>query len=79
MRRKKYCKPMMDQCRMWRTVGKVGLTSEPVISTGMRVRIATIQMRRKKHRKLTMYHYRMWRMKGIVLESVMIGHYISDL
>jgi len=58
-----------------------GLTWEPVMSTGTRARIAMIQMRmrRKKHRKPMMDQRRMWRTEGIVLESVKIGQYISDM
>jgi len=58
---------------MWRTEGIVGLTWEPVMSTGMSVRMATM------HRKPMMDQRRMWRTKGIVLESVKIRPYISDL
>jgi len=36
-------------------------------------------MRRKKHRKPMMDQRRMWRTEGIVLESVKIGQYISDM
>ena len=80
MRMKKHRKPMMDQCRMWRTEGIVGLTSGPVMSTGLSARMSMmrIRMRRKKHRKPMMDQCRMWRTEGIVLESVMIGQYISD-
>jgi len=46
---------------------------------GMRARMATMQMRRKKHRKPMMDQRRMWRTEGIVLESVKIGQYISDM
>jgi len=56
-----------------------GLTWEPVMSTGMRARMATMRMRRKKHRKPMMDHRSMWRTEGIVLERVKIGQYISDL
>jgi hypothetical protein len=58
-----------------------GLTWEPVMSTGMRARMAMMRMRmrRKKHRKRIIDQRRMWRTVGIVLESVMIGQYISDL
>jgi len=51
------------------------------MSTSMRARMATmrIQMRRKTHRKPMMDQRRMWRTKGIVLDSVKIGLYISDL
>jgi len=75
MRRKKHRKPMMGQCRMWRTEGIV----EPVMSMGMSVRMATMRMKRKKHCKPTMDQRRLWRTEGIVLESVKIGQYISDL
>jgi len=81
MRRKKHRKPMMDQCRMWRTQGIVGFTCEPVMSTGMSASMVTIwmRMRRNKHRKPMMNQRRMWRTAGIVLESMKIGLYISDL
>ena len=36
-------------------------------------------MRRRKHFKPMMDQHRMWRTEGIVLESVKIGKYISDL
>jgi hypothetical protein len=54
---------------------------EPVMSTDMRARMATMQMRmrRLKHHKLIMDQCRMWRTESIVLESVKIGLYISDL
>jgi len=52
---------------------------EPVMSMGMRARMATMRMSRKKHRKPTIDHRRIWRTQGIVLESVKIGHYISDM
>ena len=57
------------------------MTWEPEMSTGMRARMATMrmQMRRKKHRKPMMDQRRMWRTEGIVLESVKIGQYISDM
>jgi hypothetical protein len=38
-----------------------------------------MRMRKNKHRKLMMDQRRMWRTKGIVLESVKIGQYISDI
>jgi len=81
MRRKTHRKRMMDQRRMWRTEGIVGFTCEPVMLTGMSARMAMmrIPMRRKKHRKPIMDQRRMWRTEGIVLESVMIGQYISDM
>ena len=81
MRMKKNCKLMMVQRRMWRTEAIVGLTCEPVMSMGMRARIATMRilMRRKKHHKPIMDKCRIWMTEGIVLESVKIGHYISDI
>jgi hypothetical protein len=36
-------------------------------------------MRRGKHRKPMMDQCRIWRTEGIVLESVKIGLYISDM
>jgi len=42
----------------------------------MRMRM---RMRRKKHRKPMMDQHRMWRTEGIVVESVKIGQYISDI
>jgi len=36
-------------------------------------------MRRNKHHKPMMDQRRMWRTEGIVLESVKIGQYISDI
>jgi len=41
--------------------------------------MATMRMGRKKHRKPTMDTHRMWWTEGIVLQSVKIGQYISDL
>jgi hypothetical protein len=81
MRRKKHRKAMMDRRRMWRTEGIVGLTGEPVMSTGMTVRMVTIWMwmRRSKHRNPIIDQHRMRRTEGIVLESVKIGLYNSDL
>jgi hypothetical protein len=38
-----------------------------------------IWMKRNKHRKPMMEQHRMWRTEGIVLESVKIGQYISDM
>ena len=61
------------------TEGIVGLTWEPEMSTGMRARMATMRMRRKKHRKPMTDQCRLWRTEGIVLESVKIGQYISDM
>jgi hypothetical protein len=46
--------------------------------TGMSVTI-WMRMRRNKHRKPMMDHCRMWRTEDIVLESVKIGQYISDI
>jgi len=79
--RKKHRKPMMEQCRMGRTDGIVGLTWEPVMSTGRRARMAMMRMRlsRKKHHKPMMDQRRIWRTEGIVLQSVTIIQYISDL
>jgi len=81
IRRRKHRKEMMDQRSMWRTEGIVRLTWEPVKSTGRSARMVmmSIQMWRKKHRKLMMDQRRMWRTEDIVLESVMIGQYISDM
>jgi len=58
-----------------------GLTWEPVISMGMRATMATMwmPMRWKKFRKPMMDQCRMWRTEGMVVESVKIGQYISDL
>jgi len=66
---------------MWRTEGVVGLMWKQVMSMGMKTRMAMIwmQMRRNNHRKLMMDQPRMWRTEGIVLKSVKIGQYISDL
>ena len=64
---------MMDQRRMWRTEGIVGLSWEPVMSTGMSARMATM------HRKPMMDQCGLWRTKRIVLESVKIRLYIADL
>jgi len=81
MRRKKHRKPMMYQCRMWRTEGIVGLTWEPVMSMDMIARMVTLRMRMRRmiHHKAMMHQRRMWRMECIVLESVKIGQYISNL
>jgi hypothetical protein len=49
------------------------------MSMGLRARMATMQMRRKKHRKPMTDQGRMWRTEGIVLETVKIGQYISDM
>jgi hypothetical protein len=59
MRRKKHRKPTMDQRRMLRTEGRVGLTWEPEMSTGMRARMAKMQMRKKKYREAMMDQRRM--------------------
>jgi len=61
----------MEQRRMWRTEGIVGVSWEPVMSKGMSARMATM------HRKPMMDQRRMSRTKGIVLESVKIRLYIS--
>jgi len=81
IRRKQHHNPIMDQRRMWRTKGIVGLTWEAVMSTGMNGRIATMRMRtmRTMHCKPMMDQHRMWRHQGIVIESVMIRLYISEL
>jgi len=81
MTRKEHHKPMVDQRRMWRTEGIVGLTWEPVMSRGMSASMATMRkrMRRNKHCKPMMDQRRMWRTEGIVLESVKIGLYTSGL
>jgi hypothetical protein len=57
MRRKKHHQSMMDQCRMLRTEGIV----EPVMWTGMRARMPTMQMMSKTDRKLTMDQRGMWK------------------
>jgi len=44
----------------------------------MRMRMR-MRMRMKKHRKSMIDERRMWRTEGIVLDSVKIGLYISDL
>jgi hypothetical protein len=49
------------------------------MSMGMRARMVTTRMRRKKHCKPTMDQRRMWKPENIVLESVKIEQYISDL
>jgi hypothetical protein len=49
------------------------------MSRGMRARIATMRIRRKMNSKPMMDQGRMWRTEGIVLESVKIGQYISDM
>jgi len=71
----------MDQHIMWRTEGIVGLNSEPVMSTGMSARMATIwiQIRTKKHRKAMIVERRRWRTEGLALECRTIGQYISDM
>jgi hypothetical protein len=58
-----------------------GLTWELMMSMGIRARMAMMlmHMRRKKHRKPMMDQRRMWTTEGIVLESVEIGQYISDM
>jgi len=64
--------------RWWINAECGGLTWDPVMSTGMRARMATMQMqmRRKNHRKPIMDQHRMWRTEGIVLDSVKSGLYI---
>jgi len=49
------------------------------MSTGMRARMVTMRITRKKHCEPIMDQSRMWRTEGIVLESVTIGQYISDM
>jgi len=58
-----------------------GLTWEPVMSTGMRATMAMmrLRMKRQKHRKPMKDQHKIWRTKGIVLQSVKIGQYMSDL
>jgi hypothetical protein len=81
MSRTKHHKPLMDQLRMWRTEGIVGLTWGPVMSTGVSASMVMMRMRmrRNKYCKPILDPRRMWRTEGIVLESVKIGLYISDL
>jgi len=57
------------------------MTSVPVMLMGVRARMATMQMpiRRNKHCKPMMHQCRMWWSEDIVVESVKIGKYISDL
>ena len=78
MWRKKHRKPMMDQHRMWRTEGIVGLTWKPVMSTAMSASMATMRMqiRRTKYRKPMMGRRRMWRTESIVRESLKSRLYI---
>jgi hypothetical protein len=49
------------------------------MSTGMRASLPTMQMRRKVHCKPMMNLRKMWRTEGIILESVKIGQYNSDM
>jgi len=49
-----------------------------VMLTGMSATMR-MRMRRNKHRTPMMDQRRMWRTKVIVLESVKIGQYISDI
>jgi hypothetical protein len=81
MKRKKHRKPRIDQCRMQRTAGIARLTCKPVMTIGMSWRMLTMRlpMRRKYHRKPMMDQCTMWMIEGIVLESVKIGQYISDM
>ena len=67
MRRKKHLKPMIDQHRMWRTEGIVGLNWEPVISTGMSATMVMMRMwkRRNMHCMPMMDQCRMWRTEGV--------------
>jgi hypothetical protein len=71
----------MDQLRMLRTEGIVGLSWELVMSMGMSASMATMRLRirRNMYHKPMMDQCRMWRTEGIVLESVKIGLYMSDL
>jgi hypothetical protein len=57
-----------------------GLTGEPVMCTGKRASMVMMRMRirRKKDRKPMMDYSKLWTTEGTVLESVMIGQYISD-
>jgi len=58
------------------------LAREPVVLTCMGpAMMAMMQMLmwRKMHCKLMMDQHRIWKTEGIVLESVKIGQYISDL
>jgi hypothetical protein len=79
--RNKDYKPIMDQRITWMTDGLVGLTRDTVKSTNKMVRMAMVGMRMssKMHRKLMMHQCRMLRTQDIVLESVKIRQYISDL
>jgi len=81
MRRRKHHKQMMHQHRMWRTAHIVGLSGEQVTSTGMSGSMATMRMRmrRNEHRKPIIDQRRMLRTSGILLDSVKIRLYISDL
>jgi hypothetical protein len=58
-----------------------GLNWDPVMSTGMRTMVdkMRIRMRSKKDRKPMMNQSSIWRTEGLVLESVKIGLYISEL
>jgi hypothetical protein len=49
------------------------------MSMGVRARMVRMRMRRQMHRRPMMDQRRMWRTEGIVLESVKIGQYISDM
>jgi len=57
MRRKKHCKPMIDQCRMWRTKGivlesvKIRLYSSDLYNTAM----AKQMQRQAMYPKRTLY------------------------
>jgi len=65
---KKHRKPMIDQRRIWRTEGIVGLTWESVMSTGMSASMATMWMPmwRNKHHKPMIDQRRIWRTQRIV-------------
>jgi hypothetical protein len=60
----------LPACDDGRGLNSRGLTWEPVMSTDMRARMATMRMRMrirwKKHRKPMMDQRRMWRAEGIV-------------
>ena len=72
---------MMDQHRMWTTDCIVGLLWELPRSTGRSARIPTMWMRisRNKNREPMMDQHTMYRNNFLLLESVNIRLYISDL
>jgi len=63
MRRNEHCYLMIDQRRMWRTGGMVGLTWKPLMLTGMSASMASSRMglRSNNHRKPMMDQRTMWR------------------